>query len=308
MKIVKKKYNSPFPGRAWLEKKSLALKYSRKKRGKRVRLRRKYARSLMHRTLQSTWNVGLFGILAFSGLWLLRSGATFWKTSPFIQLQGVEFKKDVPPELKSFLSLKPGQNIFLINTARLQEAALKTFPELKSVSIRRNWDRTLSVQGEYRTPVVYYYPKPSAARYGIGEDGRVFALKNAANATNDLPTLTGNRSDIDTQLLVEALEALKKSLPDFYSSIKQLKTDRINTIKVVLDGDVVIHWGELSLDSVLSKAKKVQNILDRFLPAKPMASMELVEGDRIVLDAHWIPRDQSERREHLVKTRNHSEP
>ncbi|OVE78433.1 hypothetical protein BVX98_00285 [bacterium F11] len=263
-------------------------RYKRKKRPQRVRFRRRYASSLLWRTIKTTWTITkfvVFGALLFGGgLWLGR----FWHSSPLLKVQHVFFKGDLPKGLADFLSLHSGQNIFLVPTGRLEKNALVHFPALKKINIARKKDRSIHVTGFYRTPLAYL-PDGSEKR-AIDENGVIFPIHSDMKSPEHLPSFSGLVSDLERKRMAGALDVIKKNRGEFYKQLKEIKTDKMGQVKITLIDDIVIYWGKFVSQSVLLKSKRIDATLKRFRPIIKNASMRFVLDNRIVLDENFVLR------------------
>lgn len=237
------------------------LSYKRKKRLQRVRFRKKRASALAWDALRKVWFFLKAAAVLFILFGVFHFLQSFWRDSPSLKVSRVEYEGDIPAELKNTLSVEKGQNIVLLPTKKLERASLTAFPELKSLSISRKFDRSIVVRGIFRTPIAL-----CGSKRGIDEKGFVFPLEGGKARDSSLPVIDEKIEKLKLEPLVEVLNAFKKDLPVFYSQLKFLKTDTMGRLVVTLVDGIVIYWGEIEWDVATVKAKEVMTILDRFTP------------------------------------------
>jgi hypothetical protein len=196
-----------------------------KRRAQHVKFRKRYVTSLARRVSTGIgWAILLGGVGAaavFGG----RASMKFWRTSPLVRATAVQFSDDVPAGLAEFLALHVGDNVFQIHPARMEQEALLKFPELESLSTRRTLDRRILVRGKFRKPVFRIQPSPNPM--GVDEQGILFPIKTANRVPDSVPVLAGAGITDRASWILFAKE-LEQKLPEFYSLVKRVETDKIH--------------------------------------------------------------------------------
>ncbi len=253
-------------------------------RPQRVKFRRRYANSIV-----STWTrraalllraVLVVAALAF-GIFKTRE---FWASSSWVRVVAVQTSGDVTPEMTASLGLNPGLNIVTMKPSEIEEKTLASHLEFERFVVRRTFRRSLTVDGTYRSSVASL-ENSSGPKY-LSAEGVVFSLP-AGVRTDREPVWTGDMSGVDLRRAAAALEALKKNSPEFYKRVKFLKTDRIQPLRLILDSDVVVIWGDFEAFSASARASRIMDVLTRYEPKKAYASLRFIADDRVVMDAQW---------------------
>lgn len=260
--------------------------YRRKKRPQRVRFRKRYAASTFKRSLIKFSKISLVAGAAMSVLWVGREGRHFWNTSPLLKVTAVDYIGFIPPGLTEFLGYKSGMNIFWVRPAAMRRGALRTFPELRNLDIERRWDRSVVVRGTARRPLAAYGPEEN--RKAVDETGTVFPLTVDAEGTEPLARVDPIPDESIRIPVARLLAELSRSAPEFYSTLKFVKTDKINSVILITDEGVTIYWGTTNLAQADQKSNRIAGVFQRFHPADHRATLRFVEADRVVLNSYWI--------------------
>lgn len=165
-------------------------------------------------------------------------------------------------EIKKLMPFKLGDNLLKINLSRAREEIQKYKPELKTVSMFRDWkNKTVYIELMERMPEVFIYNGENL----LGLD------------FDDIPfSLIGKMVDLKVPIIKygtveeknELLGFLKKSKPylaDFISKIKEIKIDEISkdVVFVTVDGTKIyfgaIKKNENEIENRIKKMKKVIN-------------------------------------------------
>jgi cell division septal protein FtsQ len=261
-----------------------------KKRQQRVKLRRRYAGSVLKQIALRTFQVSIglvaLAILGYGGkaLW------NFWHASSALRVASVQFRGDIPKALRASFPLKAGDHLFEIELDNIEENLTKNFPELETLAISRQFDRALRIEGKYKDPSALY--EWDGKIFGIYRDGTLFPVRQENKPGEKCPLVTGKTDLSIRSMLVRALNAWENHTPEFSGLVKRLETDNIGAVRVVLEGGVVIHWGEMNEKEFLIHAENIVKILDRFTPTKSPAVLRLVSKNRIVMDSNWTPKQK----------------
>jgi cell division septal protein FtsQ len=257
-------------------------------RSQRVKFRRRYATSLL-----TTWGVRVWAltkvllVLGIVGLAVLK-GQSFWETSRWLKIAGVQFVKPPTPALRAFLDIQPGDNIMDLKPNQLEKAGMAKFKQLKNLKIGRRLTRHVVVDFEYRTPFALL--EVAGKNIGVDATGVVFPIDELKLTEPLPPTLAGFSPSAELSGTMAALSTIQKEVPEFYSLIKILKTDRMQPLRVVLKNDVVIYWGEMESSNVVGRTENILKVLSQFTPKKSFASLRFVTDDRLVMDSQWMPK------------------
>jgi len=254
-------------------------------RPQRVKFRRQYAESVLRRVamrgVKVTVAVTLLGGLAYGSLELKK----FWSGSAALRVSGVRFEGDIPPALQQNFTVKPGDHLFKLKLKSMEDAYLKRFPELQTLSISRSLGRAVVIEGHYKKPrALMSFDNRTMGVYG---DGTLFPITEHNPVDEKLPFITGASVSPARAQLVEALDVWKNDAPEFSALVKRLETDNIGTVRVVLDDGVVVQWGEMNENELLVHAANILNVLENFTPTKVPATLRVVSNNRIVMDSSW---------------------
>jgi len=257
-----------------------------KKRPQKVRIRKKYAATIIKQIALGSW--ALIKMAFFAGVvgWLAILGWKFWNSSPLLKVAEVQFNAEVPPGLKVRLDIRPGQNIFSFRTSKLEDIFLGKFPELEKLGISRTINREIRVFGTYRVPVAVIQSKKGL--YGIEEGGTLFPIFSHNTPQFNLPVIKDiNLSDPRLKSWAQALQKIKIKKPEFYSVIFRLETDKIHATKMTLRNEVVVWWGELKLENAEERVHNIESLMKRYRPKGSNATLTIITRDRIVMDKNW---------------------
>ncbi len=263
------------------KKRSPSLFYKRKQR---VKFRPRYAGSVVKKMGKSfaLLTLGAGAMLAIG--WTTVKGAQYWKQSERLRVKQVVFSGELPASLKGSFKVGAHDHLLKIHPLLLEKESLEKFPELKRISIRRTLDRSLIVNGTFRRPIAKL--ESPGKELGIDNDGIVFALGELLDLPANLPVIEcAYPSDRTTVLGI--LDRWQKDVPNFYSLVKKVETDRMRELYVELTDGVTIEWGNISDANIVQQSQRVLTLREKFTPQKTPAKLILVTTDRIVMDANW---------------------
>jgi cell division septal protein FtsQ len=256
-----------------------------KRRSQRVRFRRAYASSVMKRTWGNFLKVAggsvVIGGLIYGGV----SAWRFWEGSTTLRVAAVTFDGDIPPTLTAQFPVKTGTHLFNVKSKKIEEALLAKFPELETLDISRGLDRTLVVTGRYKKAEALY--ESDGKTMGVMSDGTLFPLAAHNPQAENLVVLAGKTGPAARLQQLKALSAWKNDVPEFSALVKRIETDNIGAVRVVLEGGIVVQWGEMNENEFVVHAGNILNVLDRFTPARTPASLRVISTNRIVMDPNW---------------------
>lgn len=259
------------------------------RRPQRVRFRRRYATGVARGVAARAWSVVRLGAVAALVVWGARSAVSFYRTGEVFRVQDVMLSGDVPSGAEAVLGVSTGDNILSFRPTEAEARLLKAFPELRSVNVRRGFDRRISVEGSYRFPVAYV--RREGRLDGMDDAGVMFPVPEGVPSTGR-PLIDGEMAEPVRRAALDTLLELRQEAPEFCARIERMETDKMRSASIFIDGGVVIDWGELGRDDAALKAGRIEAILERFAPTADGAHLRFVTLDRVVMDAHWAPRPE----------------
>lgn len=256
-----------------------------KRRLQKVRFRRAYASSVMKRTWMNLVKTVAGGAIVASLVYGGISAWRFWQTSSSMRVSVVEFAGDIPPALASSFSIKPGAHLFRLDLKKMETDLKQLYPEMEKLSISRGLDRSITVSGRYKKAEALL--ASDGKTMGVISDGTVFPVRDYNPQDENLVILAGKSSAAARKEKIEELKTWKKGSPEFSSLVKRVETDNIGTVRVILEGGIVVEWGEMVDSELLIDAGNILNVLDRFTPARIPATLRVLSKNRIVMDSNW---------------------
>jgi cell division septal protein FtsQ len=118
-------------------------------------------------------------------------------------------------------------------------------------------------------------------------DGTLFPLAAHNPQAENLVVLAGKTGPAARLQQLKALSAWKNDVPEFSALVKRIETDNIGAVRVVLEGGIVVQWGEMNENEFVVHAGNILNVLDRFTPARTPAFLRVISTNRIVMDPNW---------------------
>ncbi len=270
------------------KRKKHLLSFERKQK---VKFRSRYAGSLAKRAGIWVGNAAALTAIVGGCAWLAASGQKYWKKNDFLRIKSVVYSGEVPDALKSGLTIRAGDNILLIHPFQLEKEALARFSELKEISVRRNLNKIVTIDGKFRKPIALTHVH--GKEFGVDAEGIVFPLpKSFAPADAALPSIEAvNLADRKARL--QDLSTWKKSFPNFYSLVKKIETDRMRSVTVELSDGVSIRFGNYEDVALELTTKHLLKLRDLYKPAKTPALLTVISPERIVMDANWKKTESS---------------
>lgn len=163
-------------------------------------------------------------------------------------------------EIKKLMPFKLGDNLIKINLSRAREEIQKYKPELKTVSMSRDWkNKTVSIELVERTPEVFIYEDKNLL--GLDFDNIPFVLIGKMVDTK-VPVIKYNTNEERTELL-NFIKFSKHYLGDFISQIKEVKFREINRelVFVTVEG-TKIYFGKVKKNHIEDRIKKMKQIMN----------------------------------------------
>ncbi|MCG3205925.1 MAG: hypothetical protein KCHDKBKB_02649 [Elusimicrobia bacterium] len=263
--------------RHFREPKARSHSYKRKQR---VRFRPRYASSVVREWSKTFVTLGITILLLVGGWGGGKRIAEFWRISPLLKVQRVDFKGDIPLDLQSHFPIRAGDHLFTIKPRLIENEMLVQYPELESFSVYRIPTRQIKVSGKYRTPVAL-----TPDGLALDQHGQNFPLRYFPPLPEALPTVHASSGE-ERKDLLNYLSLWKNKTPHFYALIKKLETDRMRELIVELSDGITIDWGP-GIESELNiRAEKVLRVREMFKYTAP-AKLTFITSDRIVMDKNW---------------------
>lgn len=160
-------------------------------------------------------------------------------------------------EIKNLIPFKVGDNMLKICLASTKAQLQEQKPELKNISLKRNWkEKKIVISLEERTPEVFILKGED--KIGLDFDNKPFSLR-------------GNMFDMKIPVLTYSSEQEKKSLLNFF---EQFKTHMLEYIPVITEikfsetedvilnmGDKAVCWGQIQYKKIEEKSDKLKTVL-----------------------------------------------
>jgi hypothetical protein len=109
--------------------------------------------------------------------------------SSYFNIKTVEYVGNVPDEVKEIIETQKGRNIFLINTAQVEEQLLIKNSAFSMIKIYRGIPDTLRLRFEQRNPKIVW--QSNGINYLIDENGYVY---EESKGENNLPIVVDKRA------------------------------------------------------------------------------------------------------------------
>lgn len=163
-------------------------------------------------------------------------------------------------EIKKLMPFKLGDNLIKINLSRAKEEIQKYKPELKTVSMSRDWkNKTVSIELMERKPEVFIYEDNNLL--GLDFDNIPFTLIGKMDNTK-VPVIKYNTVEERTELL-NFIKFSKNFLGDFVSKIKEIRFEEINRdlIFVTVEG-TKIYFGKVNKNHIEERIKQMLKVMN----------------------------------------------
>lgn len=162
-------------------------------------------------------------------------------------------------EIQKLMPFKIGDNLLKIDLSRAQKDIQKYKPELKTISMTRNWkNKTVSIELMERQPEAFIYENKDLV--GLDFDNAPFRLiGNMVNS--NVPVLIYNTVEERDELL-DFIKISKPYFNDFMCNIKEIKFGEIQSdIVFVTNSGTKIYFGKAKKSEIESKIKKMKKVL-----------------------------------------------
>ncbi len=219
-------------------------------------------------------------------LFLVSAGAAAWGVAHGVgastrwRIDRVAYEGPVPAALLENPPLKAGDGLFRFSSRRIEKRLLAEFPQLEKASVRRGWNRVVTVRMSARRAVARRLE--GDRWHGIDVDGRVFPLETVGDGLVILSPGTVGDSPLGALMFLERINATREAW-----------TERLYKIKMSPDGEAVlylsedlpVHWGPVALDPavVVAKARRLGRVLSAPEARDGVVYARFVDDQRIVI-------------------------
>ena len=203
-----------------------------------------------------------------------------------VQADDEVLQKNVRSKAKDFIESEThwwynNRNIFLLRTDKLEQSLLKEFPQIKSVELKRNFNRYLDLKLDLRTPIFSVCEVDTC--YNVSDDGINIGVRSEPEP---IIRLTG----IELKTNAEPLMSLReiqwlKTIVQEYSKIDSLRITELAVQK--RSGDFVVgvflyteqgYYIMLDLDTdVVYQAEVLKQVFDSRLKPEQRTSLEYID-------------------------------
>ena len=163
-------------------------------------------------------------------------------------------------EIKELVYFKVGDKLLRLNLSRAQKEIQKEKPELKMVSMSRNWkNKSVSIELVERKPEVFIYQNKNL--FGLDFDNMPFPL--IGNMVDTQVPVLKYRTVPERSELLNFIKASKPYLGTFFSQIKEICLEEItNDVVFVTKEGTKIFFGQIKKNDIEPKIKKMLKIIN----------------------------------------------
>ncbi|MDR3330955.1 MAG: FtsQ-type POTRA domain-containing protein [Endomicrobium sp.] len=158
-------------------------------------------------------------------------------------------------EIKELLPFNLGDNLLKINLSESENEIKKLKPELKNITIKRGWQK-VKIRLYERTPEAFIVC--NNVLLGIDFDNIPFPLCGFMNETK-VPKITCRSCD-ERKRLLNFIKKFKSVSGKFLGEILEIRFGSTGDIIFVMNGDIVVFWGEEIFEHLPCKFKRFQKI------------------------------------------------
>lgn len=213
-----------------------------------------------------------------------------WKKTALLTISGVRLDGPALPGWAEGPPVKTGQPLFSFSVDRVERRLLERYPQLETVRVRRDWDRSVKFQFVFRRPLARV--QSGGTWSGIDRGGTVFPLENRGT---DLPVLVlpGTKSAAAPALAF--LAALREAKESWTDSLHKITMSSDGEAVLLLSGEVPVHWGEAVSDVslVAQKARRLQRVLNAPECLGGIEYARFVDDRRVVIKPRVAGRKES---------------
>lgn len=216
-----------------------------------------------------------------------------WEKAVLLTVTGVEVQGPLLSGWAEAPPVKKGQPLFSFSVDQIEQRIRERYPQLRSVRVRRAWDRSVRIQLELRTPVAKISVGPDRWN-GVDSGGVLFPLEGAGA---HLPILSLPKEEGTTATALPFLAALRAAKESWTDGLYKLKISSDGDGVLYLAGDVPLHWGKIRTDPhlVAQKARRFGRVLLEPEAIGGIDNARFVDDHRVVIQPRGTVVQKKER-------------
>jgi cell division septal protein FtsQ len=261
------------------------LRYRAPRRRQTIRFRSRYAKSILSKTGTSLWSVGQIAFVVGVLIWGYSLTRHALRNSNYLKVQGIQFDENLPSQIKILVPIKPGDNVFSFNSGLIENSIMEKYPELKKISVRRTFSRTIVVEGK-KCLFILRTARVNEV-WGVDEEGVVFPFSETPGNLSDLPFFEANKIN-ESKVQVKWLMKMKENSPELFSRVALCRLGAGDELKIQLKNGVEIQWGTIDEKSLNERSQNILRLLESFVPVGEPATLKFITSDRIVMNNNWV--------------------
>ena len=205
------------------------------------------------------WLGVVFYLVCFASFFQIKD----FKISGNNKVSSVDIESIIKKGLEQKFFLVPQKSIFLFNSENVKKEALKTYPQISTINIKREMPSTLLFNIEERVLVAVWCYLDNC--FSIDKEGIIFEEAKTDNADFVIISQEGKKYNlgdeiIETNLMQNILE-IQKKLNNIQIKVKnyeilnnnQITANTLNSWKIYFDKSGDMKWQLTELLSVLGK-------------------------------------------------------
>jgi cell division septal protein FtsQ len=203
-----------------------------------------------------------------------------WEKTALLTVAGVRVDGPALPGWAEDPPVKAGQPLFSFSSGRVERRLLERYPQMESVRVRREWDRTVTLRFVLRRPLARV--QSGGGWNGVDRAGAVFPLENGGA---DLPILGLPAADSAPGPAMAFWAALRETKELWTDSLHKITMSSDGEAVLFLTGEVPVYWGEVRTDPVLvaQKARRIQRVLSAPESMNGIEYARFVDDRRVVI-------------------------
>ncbi|MEA5001794.1 MAG: FtsQ-type POTRA domain-containing protein [Endomicrobiaceae bacterium] len=232
--------------------------------------RRKYVRytNLDRKSSHSLFNfkvvfkIILFVALSAAAVYSYRFSVSYIYASNKFLIEDIDVKgcnNVTKTEIRELVPFKIGDNLFKIDLTRAEKEMQKCKPELKDISMSRNWmSKKVVIAIKERKPEVFILQDNEII--GLDFDNKSFALRGNMFDMK-LPVLSYSTPEERASLL-NFIKIFKPYTKDLMPRITEIKYGEADDVIFMIDNKISIFWGIPKEKDIKEKVKKLEIVLE----------------------------------------------
>lgn len=187
--------------------------------------------------------------------------------------------------------VKKGQPLFGFSAGRVERRLLERYPQLKSVRVRRDWDRGVTVRWQFRQPVARVH---GGGRWlALDGEGALFPLEGEGA---ECPIFVFSDPGTPPQAALAFLALLRAAKESWTDGLHKITMSTDGEAVLLLAGEVPVFWGEAVPDPALvaQKARRLQRVLSAPESVGGIQYARFVDDRRVVIKPRALSTDRKE--------------